>query len=162
MQLCSSNDAVPLHPLSPFTPKFEFGSPGSQSLESFFPYTTPSPTPPTVGSLTPHPLITIAYACHRRPSHFIKPSPCPHLGPAHQVTKIVGQYAFKLQARLGLYIAPEELEVVSMVPWKTNDADLLDLNRASALLDSSVSRRIRLTKMTRLNSLNQFLTRASG
>lgn len=73
--------------------------------------------------------------------------------------------AVRLQASspsLGLYIAPEELEVVSMVPWKTNDADLLDLNRATALLDSSVSRRIRLTKTTRLNSLNQFLTRASG
>jgi hypothetical protein len=52
------NDPSPPRPSSlPSTPKYQAGSPGSRSQESFFPSTTPSSTLPTPGPSLPYPLI---------------------------------------------------------------------------------------------------------
>ena len=107
------NDVVPLRPSSlPSTPKFKFGSPGSQSQESFFPSTTPSSTLPTTGSSLPFPLIP------RRPPmpSTTIPSPqaialsSPGAGPSSGKRR---SGSTPSSPSLASYIAPEELEVTS-------------------------------------------------
>ena len=107
------NDAAPHRPSSlPSTPKFKFGSPGSQSQESFFPSTTPTSTLPTTGPPLPYPLVP------RRPPmpSATIPSPqaialsSPGAGPSSGKRWTGSAPA---SPSLASYIAPEELEATS-------------------------------------------------
>ena len=106
------NDTVPLRPSSlPSTPKSQFGSPGSQSQESFFPSTTPTSTLPTTGPPLPYPLIP-----RRPPMPSAIPSPqaialsSPGAGPSSGKKR---SGSAPPSPSLTSYIAPEELEVTS-------------------------------------------------
>ena len=107
------NDTVLPRPLSlPSTPKYQAGSPGSRSQESFFPSTTPSSTLPTTGPPLPYPLIP------RRP-----PMPSATI-PSPQAIALSSPGAGPSSGKrwlgsapespgLASYIAPEELEDTS-------------------------------------------------
>ena len=107
------NDTFLSRPLSlPSTPKYQAGSPGSQSQESFFPTTTPSSTLPATGPPLPYPLIP------RRPPmpSATVPSPqaislsSPGAGPSSGKGWLSSAPA---SPSLTSYIAPEELEATS-------------------------------------------------
>ena len=107
------NDAVPPRPSSlPSTPKYQAGSPGSRSQESFFPSTTPPSNLPTTGPPLPYPLIP------RRP-----PMPSATI-PSPQAIALSSPGAGPSSGKrwagsapespsLASYLAPEELGVTS-------------------------------------------------
>lgn len=107
------NEIILSRPSSlPSTPKYQPGSPGSRSQESFFPSTTPSSTLPATGPPLPYPLVP------RRPPmpSTTIPSPrtialsSPGAGPSSGKRWSGSAPA---SPSLASYIAPEELEATS-------------------------------------------------
>lgn len=131
------NDIVLPRPLSlPSTPKYQAGSPGSRSQESFFPSTTPPSTLPTPGPPLPYPLIP------RRPPmpSATIPSPqaialsSPGAGPSSG-KRWLGNAP--LSPGLASYIAPEELEVASTKMYQDYFDLPLDVEEGSSGLGTS-------------------------